>query len=568
MRFVRPYFLLIGFIAAWLIAACTQSNAPGSVAPGTTRQEQAVGGLQVTFDSPVDQLTNREQILAVHLRDERGQPVHGATVQFDLAMPMLCVNGSQPMAREITPGTYQAEAFYAMSGSWNVIVRINRAGGQQTTLFPVQVREDPTRILNNPFANDRAAVETGAVIYASNCASCHGDTGRGNGPAGVGLQPPPADLTAHLANGKHSDGEVFRWIRDGIGNTGMPAFGATLSENDRWQLISYLRSLSSVQPADVSGPLPPLIFVQAGNLYYSDGTNAAQQVPATSGLGGFERPVFSPDGQRIAAVVNQGTPVEKTGRFTIPTLYILRPDGTELQSLWYAQDQGLSAPFWTPDGKAIVVTARTFTSTGDGGGSFGAPELVRVDIATGDRTTLVSNAMSPAFSPDGTMLVYVQGQAIGSGNILVIAHPDGKEPRPVVGGSFAGINAPRFSPDGELIVFSAAGGPPVDAEGRPMAFQEPGILEQAFGWLAPPAVEAHGGNWEVWSVQSDGSDLRRLTQLATHDTVAAFSPDGTEIVIGSEEGIHIVSRDGGTLRRLNPVMTTAGIDWRPLPPAP
>lgn len=52
----------------------------------------------------------------------------------------------------------------------------------------------------------------------------------------------PADFTsAHFAT--HSDGELFRWIKGGKPGTAMPAFGDSLSEEQIWQTITYIRQL-------------------------------------------------------------------------------------------------------------------------------------------------------------------------------------------------------------------------------------------------------------------------------------------------------------------------------------
>ena len=120
--------------------------------------------------------------------------------------------------------------------------------------------------------------------------ACHGAAGKGDGPCAAGLNPRPADFCQHMAPGKHTDGQVFLWIKDGFPGTAMPAWGRRLSDEQIWQLVIYLRSFGRstssavaapasvpTQPLpapipDASEPLPPLIFVRQGNLWRSDGS--------------------------------------------------------------------------------------------------------------------------------------------------------------------------------------------------------------------------------------------------------------------------------------------------------
>jgi mono/diheme cytochrome c family protein len=94
---------------------------------------------------------------------------------------------------------------------------------------------------HNPVAPTQASLDRGGAIYSERCAVCHGDTGRGDGPAAFGLNPRPADLRVHLAAG-HTDAQLFDWISNGYPNSAMPSFKSDLSEEDRWNIINYLRS--------------------------------------------------------------------------------------------------------------------------------------------------------------------------------------------------------------------------------------------------------------------------------------------------------------------------------------
>jgi mono/diheme cytochrome c family protein len=92
----------------------------------------------------------------------------------------------------------------------------------------------------NPLAGDPAAVAAGENLYRANCASCHGATGAGDGPAIVSLRRPPDDLAGIVPF--RSDGELAWTIGAGVAGTQMPAFGTTLLDGERWELVSFLRS--------------------------------------------------------------------------------------------------------------------------------------------------------------------------------------------------------------------------------------------------------------------------------------------------------------------------------------
>lgn len=100
------------------------------------------------------------------------------------------------------------------------------------------------RSLPNPVPADAASLARGEQVYQANCAGCHGLGGRGDGPAGIGLRPPPADFRVHLAAG-HTDRELFEWVTNGVAGTAMPAWGDRLSEQERWDVINYVRALAA-----------------------------------------------------------------------------------------------------------------------------------------------------------------------------------------------------------------------------------------------------------------------------------------------------------------------------------
>lgn len=83
----------------------------------------------------------------------------------------------------------------------------------------------------------------GASVYAENCASCHGATGDGKGPASKGLDPPPIAFTDQDRARHRSVFGLYQVIEQGLDGTAMPSF-AHLPQNDRWAVAFYVSSLS------------------------------------------------------------------------------------------------------------------------------------------------------------------------------------------------------------------------------------------------------------------------------------------------------------------------------------
>lgn len=95
--------------------------------------------------------------------------------------------------------------------------------------------------LRNPFPPTPESLGLGAGDYGQVCQTCHGVGGRGDGPGGAGLEPPPADLVVHVP--LHADEDLFQFIRDGIPGTGMAPQGEALGEDRIWHLVNYIRTL-------------------------------------------------------------------------------------------------------------------------------------------------------------------------------------------------------------------------------------------------------------------------------------------------------------------------------------
>ncbi len=138
-------------------------------------------------------------------------------------------------------------------------------------------------------------VSLGEEIYQTNCASCHGEGGSGNGPGAADLSLRPSNFTDQEFMANASDEQLFQAISDGDGAE-MPAFGENLSTEERWALATYLRSLTFLAPAVVSTGQETPEPTSATNAQTSGTPLATEEV---SGIGVVEGQVISGSGGDI-----------------------------------------------------------------------------------------------------------------------------------------------------------------------------------------------------------------------------------------------------------------------------
>ncbi len=100
---------------------------------------------------------------------------------------------------------------------------------------------DP-RNLMDPLGEDPRWVERGKEAYGYYCAMCHGQRGDGRGTVGQSFHPLPSDLSSRETQAL-SDGEIFVVIS--LGSKRSPPLAHTISEEDRWAIVRFLRSLAA-----------------------------------------------------------------------------------------------------------------------------------------------------------------------------------------------------------------------------------------------------------------------------------------------------------------------------------
>lgn len=123
----------------------------------------------------------------------------------------------------------------------------------------------PDEIPSKPAPATPEAIAAGKKIYERRCLPCHGATGAGDGPAADTMDPRPRDFTkgkfkirSTVHKALPTDEDLYRVISRGIPGSGMPAWKSLLSEDERLQVIAYIKTLA---PAFSDGTKPEMIPV-------------------------------------------------------------------------------------------------------------------------------------------------------------------------------------------------------------------------------------------------------------------------------------------------------------------
>lgn len=159
------------------------------------------------------------------------------------------------------------------------------AVGAGTALWALAVPAFPDTFQRSDVAYMSESVANGELLFRENCTVCHGAGGHGDGPLSTRTRRPPADLSApHTA--LHTAGDMFWWIGNGIPAGGMPGFADRLNEQDRWDLVNFLRTFSQGFQARVleSHVVPDQGWLAAPDFYLVDQGGNLSQLKALRGV--------------------------------------------------------------------------------------------------------------------------------------------------------------------------------------------------------------------------------------------------------------------------------------------
>ena len=140
-------------------------------------------------------------------------------------------------------------------GIFLVFVMVAIAGGIIVYSLSDWSAPAKAKAMPNPVAATPQAIGAGMSIYMDRCQNCHGEDGNGKGERADKLSVAPADFTDAHAMSAQTDGELFWKISEG--HKPMPAFDKKLTEEERWQLVDYIRTFSpSASAAPDKGAAP------------------------------------------------------------------------------------------------------------------------------------------------------------------------------------------------------------------------------------------------------------------------------------------------------------------------
>jgi mono/diheme cytochrome c family protein len=155
------------------------------------------------------------------------------------------------------------EYFMSLANSWKrngIIFAVLAAGLLFVGLVSAHDKDwqapPEARKVKNPVHANADNIAAAHAIYNDKCASCHGDKGDGDGPEAEMYTPAPAVFTdAHMMS-EMTDGEIFWKMTEG--RKPMPSFKKELTDEQRWELVNFLRTFAPKPPAHPAhGTTPP-----------------------------------------------------------------------------------------------------------------------------------------------------------------------------------------------------------------------------------------------------------------------------------------------------------------------
>jgi mono/diheme cytochrome c family protein len=266
MHKIPGAFILIGL--AVILSACSLSLASDITPPPGSEQIVVQQATQAVPASVVFPIVPPDLENGAILYNQECAPCHGTRGRGDgpqatqLSVPVAPL-GLSDFSRQFTPT------------EWYTVVT---QGNMEKFMPPFGNLTDRQRwdviAYAMSLSTTNELIAQGKTLFRENCTACHGLTGKGNGTDAGKLSNRPVDLTSQSIMAQTSASSLYQAISSGI-IPDMPAYGNSLDDNERWALVSYLRSLTFAQPAGSVNAYP------APQAYPSPVVTQKPQVTAT-----------------------------------------------------------------------------------------------------------------------------------------------------------------------------------------------------------------------------------------------------------------------------------------------
>jgi Tol biopolymer transport system component len=307
---------------------------------------------------------------------------------------------------------------------------------------------------------------------------------------------------------------------------------AVVATATRLMVIPSATHTSLPLPTETPSPTPPVIVARSipsiayqsrgsgearWSIYVmnSDGSDRSRLAEAQSGF--LSAPSWSPDGSMLAYVSEQDGS---------PDIWLMASDGSNPVNLTHHEAKDHS-PAWSPDGEWIA-----FASVRDS--LYWELYVMRPDGSDVQRLTWWEDAsdLSPSWSPDGTRIAFASKRD-GNWEIYIMDRDGGNLVR--LTDHAADDTNPAWSPDGGRIAFAStrdgypeiyvmpiAGGEAVNISNAPFSSEHGPTWSPDGGRIA--FYSDRDGEWDIYVMASDGSDVIKLTGDSSNDQVPAWRP--------------------------------------------
>jgi Tol biopolymer transport system component len=312
-------------------------------------------------------------------------------------------------------------------------------------------------------------------------------------------------------------------------------------------LTPFPKGGSAALPQGVGGKL---VFAPGdGSIWIQDTLTAAPRVLVNGSANVFaQAPGFSPDGSQVVFeqdALNSQAP--------LPTSILqIGADGKNQRVVVQAPDatSAFGWPSFSPDGKYIYYTLL---------GAKGISEIDRVSAQGGAPEKIVDDARQGVLSGDGKQIAFARFNLNRFTTSLWIADSGGQNPKLLLNeNAFLAIMAPRFSPDGQSILFSASGPPrtPLHALGSPRMACEPTLL-----CVLAQTAYADGLPWDLWTIGVDGTRAQQVTSVGADSPWPAWSRDGKFVAFMDTSGMYVVDVANHVVTQINQNRGHGVLDW-------